>query len=76
MGKKDAETPESAEDLDELDAAFDNALEGLSAANDKVSNVLETMDDPDAAPPEVEFAEYSEDDDASDDEVAEDDGDE
>lgn len=48
MGKKKEEKPETGGDLDGLDEAFDEALAGLSDANDKVTEVLETMDEPEA----------------------------
>ena len=48
MGKEKEETPETEGDLDDLDEAFDQALAGLSDANAKVTEMLETMDNPEA----------------------------
>lgn len=46
--KEKEETPENGGDLDDLDEAFDQALAGLSDANEKVSEMLETMDNPES----------------------------
>lgn len=48
MSNKNEETPETGGELDDLDSAFDEALSILSDANAKVTEVLETMDNPDA----------------------------
>lgn len=48
---------ESAEGIDDLDEAFDAALAGLSDANAKVTEVLETMDNPEAVSTGVEVDE-------------------
>lgn len=48
------ETPDAIDDLDE---AFDAALAGLSDANAKVTEVLETMDNPEAVSTGVEVDE-------------------
>ena len=46
MGKKKEETPKTRDGLDGLDEAFDEALAGLSDANERVTEMLETMNDP------------------------------
>lgn len=48
MGEKKEEALDNGGDLGDLDEAFDEALEVLSDANAKVTEVLETMDDPEA----------------------------
>ena len=48
MSKEHEEKPEAGGDLDDLDSAFDEALAILSDANAKVTEVLETMDNPEA----------------------------
>jgi hypothetical protein len=48
---------ESPEAIDDLDEAFDAALAGLSDANAKVTEVLETMDNPEAVSTGVEVDE-------------------
>ncbi len=49
MGEEKAIDPkDGGEDLNDLDSAFDEALAILSDANAKVTEVLETMDNPDA----------------------------
>lgn len=48
MSNENKETPETGGDLDDLDSAFDEALSILSDANAKVTEVLETMDNPEA----------------------------
>ncbi len=48
MSNENEETPENGGGLDDLDNAFDEALALLSDANAKVTEVLETMDNPEA----------------------------
>ncbi len=48
VGEEKEVNPESGGDLDGLDEAFDEALALLSDANAKVTEVLETMDNPEA----------------------------
>lgn len=48
MSEEKDQTPEVEGELDDLDEAFDQALAVLSDANAKVTEVLETMDNPDA----------------------------